>query len=59
MEIFGLAAWYRINKTLTPIPVRIPISRGRTRQAMKVPIPGIRSLSAINKKIINIIKVHV
>lgn len=29
-----------------PTPSRIPISRGKARHAIKVPRPGIRSLSA-------------
>lgn len=53
MEIFGLAAWYKMNKTFSPIPVRIPISKGNTRQATNVPKPGTKSDSA-KKKITSI-----
>jgi hypothetical protein len=33
-----------------PIPTTIPYSIGRTRHAINVPNPGIRSLSALLKK---------
>lgn len=50
MEIFGLAAWYKINMTLIPMPAKIPISNGNTRHAMNAAIPGIKSVSIEQKK---------
>lgn len=39
-----------MKSRLIPIPIKIPYSNGKTRQAMKVPKPGIKSLSKkINK----------
>lgn len=45
MLILGRAEWYRIKTTLRPIPIRMPISSGSTRQAIKAASPGIRSIS--------------
>lgn len=45
MDIFGLAAWYKMNITFIPIPAKIPNSNGSTRQAMKAAIPGTKSVS--------------
>lgn len=45
MDIFGLAAWYKMNITFIPMPAKIPNSNGSTRQAMNAAIPGIKSVS--------------
>lgn len=44
-EIFGRAAWYKMNIKLMLIPIMIPYSKGSARQATNVASPGIKSLS--------------
>lgn len=48
MEIFGRAAWYRIDSIFIEMPIKMPLSNGHTRHATNVTNPGIRSVS-INK----------
>lgn len=55
-RIFGLAAWYKINITLIPIPISMPYSIGRIRHAKNVANPGSKSDSVIKlQEIINYI----
>lgn len=48
--IFGLAAWYKMNSKLIPMPDIIPISNGSRRHAMNVLRPGIKSVSVKNNE---------
>lgn len=48
--IFGLAAWYKMNSKLIPMPEIIPISNGSRRHAMNVLRPGIKSVSVKNNE---------
>lgn len=50
MLIFGLAAWYKMNSRFTPIPTRIPTSRGNTRQATNVMKHTTKQLSGKKKQ---------
>lgn len=51
----GLAAWYKINTIFMPIPTKIPICNGKTKQATNAASPGMRSVSIKTEKFIKII----
>lgn len=60
IEIFGRAAWYRIERTFIEMPAKMPFCSGNTRHAMNVANPGIKSVSIpakIDTKLENQLKI--